>query len=149
MIQYKYNRSGRCPVKYCKRFTEGMAYIAGFLVLTFILYSYFKFGKPVTDEETGEMVTFMSQRAVKEYIIMLGMILVPAIIASLTDKLPFIGLLVSVVPVYYVLSVYADKLLVYCPNIIMILTVMFAVGEMVATVQWTRDLIENYRKKHA
>ena len=99
-------------MKYCKRFTEGMAYIAGFLVLTFILYSYFKFGKPVTDEETGEMVTFMSQRGVKEYIIMLGMILVPAIIASLTDKLPFIGLLVSVVPVYYVLSVYADKLLV-------------------------------------
>ena len=134
-------------MKYCKRFTEGMAYIAGFLVLTFIIYSYFKFGGSVVDEETGETVTFLSQRGVKEYVIMFGMILIPAVISSLTDKLPFIGLIVSVVPVYYVLSVYADKLLTYCPNLIIILTVMFAAGELVATVQWLRELIAKYQSK--
>ena len=134
-------------MKYCKRFTEGMAYIAGFLVLTFIIYSYFKFGGSVVDEETGETVTFLSQRGVKEYVIMFGMILIPAVISSLTDKLPFIGLIVSVVPVYYVLSVWADKLLTYCPNLIIILTVMFAAGELVATVQWLRELIAKYKAK--
>lgn len=134
-------------MKYCKRFTEGMAYIAGFLVLTFIIYSYFKFGGSVVDEETGETVTFLSQRGVKEYVIMFGMILIPAVISSLTDKLPFVGLIVSVVPVYYVLSVWADKLLTYCPNLIIILTVMFAAGELVATVQWLRELIAKYKAK--
>ena len=134
-------------MKYCKRFTEGMAYMAGFLVLTFIVYSYFKFGGSVVDEETGETVTFLSQRGVKEYVIMFGMILIPAVISSLTDKLPFIGLIVSVVPVYYVLSVWADKLLTYCPNLIIILTVMFAAGELVATVQWLRELIAKYKAK--
>ncbi len=136
-------------MKYCKRFTEGMAYIAGFLILTFIVYSYFKFGGSVVDEETGETVTFLSQRGVKEYAIMFGMILIPAVISSLTDRLPFIGLVVSVVPVYYVLSVYADKLLTYCPNLIIILTVMFAAGELVATVQWLRELIAKYKAKRA
>lgn len=134
-------------MKYCKRFTEGMAYMAGFLVLTFIVYSYFKFGGSVVDEETGETVTFLSQRGVKEYVIMFGMILIPAVISSLTDKLPFVGLIVSVVPVYYVLSVWADKLLTYCPNLIIILTVMFAAGELVATVQWLRELIAKYKAK--
>ena len=52
-------------------------------------------------------------------------------------------------PVYYVLSVYADKLLTYCPNLIIILTVMFAAGELVATVQWLRELIAKYKEKHA
>lgn len=129
-------------MKYCKRFTEGMAYIAAFLALTFVVYSYFKFGEPYFDEETEEMVTFLSQRAVREYLIMVGMILVPAVIGSLTDRMPFIGLLVSVVPVYYVLSLIPDKLLTYCPNTIMILVMMFAVGELVATVQWVRRLID-------
>lgn len=129
-------------MKYCKRFTEGMAYIAAFLALTFVVYSYFKFGEPYLDEETEEMVTFLSQRAVREYLIMVGMILVPAVIGSLTDRMPFIGLLVSVVPVYYVLSLIPDKLLTYCPNTIMILVMMFAVGELVATVQWVRRLID-------
>ncbi len=128
-------------MKYCKRFTESLAYIAGFLALTFVVYSYFKFGEPQLDEETGELITFLSQRAVREYAIMVGMIIVPAIISSLTDRLPFIGLLVSVVPVYYVLSLIPDKLLTYCPNTIMILVILFAVGELVATVQWVRHLI--------
>lgn len=128
-------------MKYCKRFTEAMAYIAAFLALTFVVYSYFKFGEPYLDEETEEMVTFLSQRAVKEYLIMVGMILVPAVISSLTDRMPFIGLLVSVVPVYYVLSLIPDKLLTYCPNTIMILVILFASGELVATVQWVRRLI--------
>lgn len=128
-------------MKYCKRFTESMAYIAAFLALTFVVYSYFKFGEPYLDEETEEMVTFLSQRGVKEYIIMVGMILLPAILGSLTDKLPFIGFVVSVVPVYYVFSLIPDKLLVYCPNTIMILVVMFAAGELVATVQWVRQVV--------
>lgn len=136
-------------MKYCKRFTEGMAYIAAFLVFTFIAYSYFKFGGSVIDEETGETITFVSQRGVKEYVILLGTILIPAIICSLTDKLPFIGLVISVVPVYYALSIYADKLLTYCPNLIIILTVIFAVGELVATVQWVRELIAKYKAKQA
>lgn len=129
-------------MKYCKRFTEGMAYIASFLVLTFVVYSYFKFGKPVTDEETGEVMTFLSQRSVREYVILLGMLLVPAVISSLTDRLPFIGLLVSTVPVYYVISLKADKLLTYCPNLIIFLTVMFCAGEIVATVMWLREVTD-------
>ncbi len=128
-------------MKYCKRFTEGLAYFAAFLVLIFVVYSYFKFGEPVLDEESGEITTFMDQRGVREYVILLGMLLLPTIVCSVTDRLPPIGLLVSFMPLYYVLSVFADKKLVFCPTVIIIMTVIFVAGEIVATTQWARDLV--------
>ena len=128
-------------MKYCKRFTEGLAYFAAFLVLIFVVYSYFKFGEPVLDEESGAITTFMDQRGVREYVTLLGMLLLPTIICSVTDRLPFIGLLVSFVPLYYVLKVFADSKLVFCPMMIIIMIVMLVAGEIVATVQWARDAL--------
>ena len=126
-------------MKYCKRFTEGLAYFASFLVLIFVVYSYFKFGEPVLDEESGEITTFMDQRGVREYVILLGMLLLPTVICSVTDRMPFIGLLVSFIPLYYALKVFADKKLVFCPMMIIIMTVILVAGEIVATTQWARD----------
>ena len=138
-------------MKYNKRFTEGVGYFACFLILTFIAYSYFKFGKPYFDEETGEYITVMTSiKGFKEYLKLLGILGGALIVSSATDRLPFVGVLVSAVPVYYVFKIYADKLLVYCPMIIIVLTVFFFAGEIVATVQWARgirDKIKQYDKK--
>ncbi|MBQ9080587.1 MAG: hypothetical protein IJY27_05900 [Clostridia bacterium] len=125
-------------MKYCKRFTEGLAYFACFLIIIFVASSYMKFD-PVLDEETGEMLTFMSQKSVKEYVILLGMLLGATVVCSCTDRLPFIGLIVSFVPLYYILTLHADKLLTFCPMMIMIMVVILVAGEIVATVQWGRD----------
>ena len=129
-------------MKYCKRFAEGMAYFACFLALIFIVYSYFDFGEPILDEETGITTTFLDVKGVKEYIILLGMLLVATIVCSATDRLPFLGLLVSFVPLYYVFRTFADQKLVFCPTMLMILTVMLVAGETVATVQWIRGIKE-------
>lgn len=132
-------------MKYCKRFTEGVAYFACFLMIIFVVYSYFEFGEPVFDEESGETMTFMDQRGVKEYITLLMTLLLPAVICSASDRLPVIGLLPSFVPVYFVLKTYADKKLVFCPMVIMFLIIIFASGEIVATVQWARELLKKKR----
>lgn len=127
-------------VKYCKRFAEGMGYIACFLALIFIIFTYFEFGEPVLDEETGITTTFLDERGVKEYIALFGMTLVTLIICALTDKIPFIGALVSFAPLYSVFSLFADEKLVFCPTMIMILTLMLVAGELVATGQWIRNI---------
>lgn len=125
-------------MKYCKRFTEGLAYLACFLILIFIAYTYFTFGEPVLDEESGELTTVMSVRGMKQYLILFAALFIPAVICSATDRLPFIGIIASAVPVFYSLKFYADKMLVFCPMMIIILIVLFFAGEIVATVQWFR-----------
>ncbi len=127
-------------MKYCKRFAEGMGYLACFLALIFIVFTYFEFGEPVLDEETGITTTFLDERGVKEYIALFGMTLVTLIICAITDRVPFIGMVVSFVPLYGVFSVFADGKLVFCPTMIMILTLMLVAGEIVATAQWIRRI---------
>lgn len=124
-------------LKYNKRFTEGLGYFSCFLILVFIIYSYFKFGEPYLDESTGEYVSALtSVRGYREYLKLLVLLGGAAVISSSTDRLPFVGIAVSAMPVYYVLKLYADKLLVFCPMIIMVLIIFFFAGEIVATVQW-------------
>lgn len=132
-------------MKYNKRFTEGLAYFAAFLVIIFLAYSYFSFEGAYVDEETGETVTVMTAvKGMKEYLILLGATLGSAIVCSATDRLPFIGLLASAAPVWYIMKLIVNDMLVFCPNIILILTVLALGGQIVASVQWTR---EKLRKK--
>lgn len=126
---------------YNKRFTEALGYFACFLVLIFVAYSYFKFGEPQLDEDSGEMMTFLSQRGVKEYLILLGIMFGSLVISTATDRLPFIGVVASGVPIWYILKIIKKKMLVFCPKIIIILTVLYCAGEIVALVQWIRRLV--------
>ncbi len=124
-------------LKYCKRFTEGIGYFVCFLILLFILYSYFSFGEPFWDEDSGELKTAMnSVKGFREYLVLFGIFLVSSVVCSATDRLPFVGILVSAVPVYYVLKLYYEKMLVYMPMIIMLLSLFFFAGEIIATVEW-------------
>lgn len=126
-------------MKYCKRFTEGLGYFACFLIMVFLVYSYFSFGKPFVDEESGEMQTVWNNiKGFREYFIMLGVFFASAVVTSLTDRAPFVGIIVSAVPVYYVFRLYYDKLLVFLPMIIAILSLFFFAGEIIATVQWAK-----------
>lgn len=127
-------------MKYCKRFTEGLGYFACFLILAFLAYSYFTFGKSFVDEETGEVQNVINNvKGFREYLILLGIFGGALVISSATDRVPFIGAVVSVVPAYYIFRIYAGKLLVFCPMIIMILSLFFFAGEIIATVQWARS----------
>lgn len=74
----------------------------------------------------------------REYFIMLGVFFASAVVTSLTDRAPFVGIIVSAVPVYYVFRLYYDKLLVFLPMIIAILSLFFFAGEIIATVQWAK-----------
>lgn len=134
-------------MKYCKRFTEGLGIFACFLIMIFIISSYVKFGGPVYDEESGETMTFMMQRGVKQYTILLGLLLGSAVVSLVSDRLPVIGMFASQFPLVYFMMQISKKQLVFCKNIIMILIVIFAVGEIVATVQWIRDIIVKANKK--
>ncbi len=124
-------------LKYCKRFTEGIGYFVCFLIFLFIAYSYFSFGEPFLDEDSGELQTAITNvKGFREYLVLLAIFLISSIICSATDRLPFIGILVSAVPVYYVVRLYHNKMLVYMPMIIMLLSLFFFSGEIIATVQW-------------
>lgn len=128
-------------MKYCKRFTEGFGYFVCFLIIVFILYSYFTFGKPFVDEDTGELQTaFRNVKGFKEYLIMLGIFFAASVVSSATDRAPYVGIAVSAVPVYYVFKLYSEKLLVFLPMMIIILSLFFFAGEIIATVQWARRL---------
>lgn len=128
-------------MKYCKRFTEGLAFFACFLIMIFLISSYVKFGGPVYDEESGETMTFFMQRGVKQYTILLGMLLGSAVVGLVTDRLPLLGMMASQFPLFYFMMQVSKKQLVFCKNIIMILIIIFAIGEVVATAQWIRDII--------
>lgn len=133
-------------LKNCKRFTEGLGYFVCFLILLFILYSYFTFGDPVVDEETGEVQTVLtSVRGFREYLVLFGIFLVSSVFCSATDRLPFVGIVVSAVPVYYVVRLYYDKKLVYMPMIIMLLALFFFAGEIIATIQWASEKLKATR----
>ena len=136
-------------MKYCKRFTEGLAFFACFLIMIFILSSYFKFGGPQVDEESGETMTFMMQRGVKQYTILLGLLLGAVITGLVSDRLPVIGMLAAPFPLVYFMVQVSKKQMVACKNehIIMILILLFFVGELVATVQWVREKIIKASKK--
>lgn len=127
-------------MRYCKRFTEGIGCFACFLALIFIVFTYFEFGEPVLDEETGITTTFLDEKGVKEYIALLGIMLISLVICRVTDKIPVIGLVVCLVPLYCVLSVFEDGKLVFCPVMMLVLILIAAVGEMVATGQWIRGI---------
>ena len=127
-------------VKYCKRFTEGIGYFACFLAIIFIVFTYFDFGKPVLDEETGLTTTFLNVSGVKEYIALLGTLVASLVICRVTDKLPFIGLVVCFVPLYFVFRMFKDGKLVFCPMLMMVLTIIAVAGEIVATGQWIRSV---------
>ncbi len=134
---------GEVDLKYCKRFTEGFGYFICFLIFVFLIYSYITFGEPFLDEDNGQMQTAMNNvKGFKEYFIMLGIFFVSSVVASATDRAPYIGIIVSAVPVYYVIKLYHDKMLVFLPMIIMILTLFFFAGEIVATAQWAREKIK-------
>jgi hypothetical protein len=133
-------------LKYCKRFTEGFGYFVCFLILLFILYSYFTFGDPVVDEETGEVQTVLTNvKGFREYLVLFGVFLVSSVICAATDRLPFIGIVVSAVPVYYVLRLYFDQTLVYMPMIIIVLALFFFAGEIIATIQWASEKLKTNR----
>lgn len=136
-------------MKYCKRFTEGLAFFACFLIMIFIVSSYVKFGGPVVDEESGETMTFMMQRGVKQYVILLGLLLGAAVAGTVSDRLPIIGMMTAQFPLFYFMMQMSKKQLSACKNehIIMILILLFAAGELVATVQWLRDTIIKANKK--
>ena len=130
-------------MKYCKRFTEGLAFFACFLILIFMVSSYVKFGGPVVDEESGETMTFFMQKGVKQYAILLGLLLGSAVVSTVSDRLPIIGMMTAQFPLFYFMMQVSKKQLSACKNehIIMILILLFAAGELVATVQWIRDKI--------
>ncbi len=130
-------------MKYCKRFTEGLAFFACFLILIFMVSSYVKFGGPVVDEESGETMTFFMQKGVKQYAILLGLLLGSAVVSTVSDRLPIIGMMTAQFPLFYYMMQVSKKQLSACKNehIIMILILLFAAGELVATVQWIRDKI--------
>ena len=136
-------------MKYCKRFTEGLAFFACFLIMIFLIASYVKFGGPQVDEESGETMTFMMQRGVKQYVILLGLLLGSAVAGTVSDRLPLIGMVTAQFPLFYFMLQISKKQLSACKNehIIMILIVLFAAGEVVATVQWIRDTIIKANKK--
>ena len=136
-------------MKYCKRFTEGLAFFACFLIMIFLVSSYVKFGGPVYDEESGETMTFMMQRGVKQYVILLGLVLGATLAGTVSDRLPIIGMITAQFPLFYFMMQVSKKQMVACKNehIIMILIVLFAVGELVATAQWIRDTIIKANKK--
>ena len=136
-------------MKYCKRFTEGLAFFACFLIMIFIVSSYVKFGGPAVDEESGETMTFMMQRGVKQYVILLGLLLGAAVTGTVSDRLPIIGMMTAQFPLFYFMMQVSKKQLSACKNehIIMILILLFAAGELVATVQWIRDTIIKANKK--
>ena len=137
-------------MKYCKRFTEGLAFFACFLIMIFLVSSYVKFGGfSVYDEESGETMTFMMQRGVKQYVILFGLLLGSAVTGTVSDRLPIIGMITAQFPLFYFMMQVSKKQLVACKNehIIMILIVLFAVGELVATAQWIRDTIIKANKK--
>ena len=120
-----------------------------FLIMIFIVSSYVKFGGPVVDEESGETMTFMMQRGVKQYVILLGLLLGAAVTGTVSDRLPIIGMMASQFPLFYFMMQVSKKQLSACKNehIIMILILLFAAGELVATVQWIRDTIIKANKK--
>lgn len=130
-------------MKYCKHFTEGLAFFACFLILIFMVSSYVKFGGPVVDEESGETMTFFMQKGVKQYAILLGLLLGSAVVSTVSDRLPIIGMMTAQFPLFYYMMQVSKKQLSACKNehIIMILILLFAAGELVATVQWIRDKI--------
>ncbi len=109
--------------------------------MIFLIYSYFSFGKPFTDEESGEIQTVWTNiKGFREYFIMFWIFLAASAVSSATDRVPFVGIIVSAVPVYYVFRLYCDKLLVFLPMIIMMLSIFLFAGEIVATVQWARAI---------
>ena len=101
----------------------------------FIAYSYFSFVSPRTRILASRRPP-SPMSGFREYLVLLAIFLISSIICSATDRLPFIGILVSAVPVYYVVRLYHNKMLVYMPMIIMLLSLFFFSGEIIATVQW-------------
>ena len=133
-------------MRYSKRFTEGIGYFICFLLAVFLIYSYFTFEGPVTDDDGQIMGIFDLTRGFLEYVILFGMFLVASVVCSLTDRFPFIGIIVTFVPLYYTFSLFADGMLVFTPVLLMAFSAFFFVGEIVATGMWASELAARRRE---
>ena len=135
-------------MQYNKRFTEGIGYFACFLIAIFLAYSYFTFEAPVPEEDATEIMgIFELTKGFLEYTILFAMFFVSAVVCSLTDRFPFVGIILTFVPLYYTFSLFANKMLVFTPVLLLIFSVFFFVGEIVATAMWGVELAARRRER--
>ena len=127
-------------VKYNKRFTEAIGYFACFLLAVFLIYSYVTAEVGAVDDETGELLSiFDLKHGFREYLILFGMFLVSAVVCSLTDRWPYVGIILSAVPLNYTFKLFADDLLVSTPVLYLAFSAFFFAGEIVATGMWLAE----------
>lgn len=135
-------------MRYSKRFTEGIGYFVCFLLVIFLIYSYMttEFGE--INEETGELLSiFDLKHGFREYLILFGMFLVSSVVCSLTDRCPYVGIILSAVPLYYTFKLFADKMLVSTPVLYLAFSAFFFAGEIVATAMWLAERPERIRQR--
>jgi len=135
-------------MRYSKRFTEGIGYFVCFLLVIFLIYSYVTAELGEIDDETGELLSiFDLKHGFREYLILFGMFFVSSVVCSLTDRCPYVGIILTAVPLYYTFKLFADKMLVSTPVLYLVFSVFFFVGEIVATAMWMTERPERIRQR--
>ena len=135
-------------MRYSKRFTEAIGYFACFLLAVFLIYSYMTAELGEIDEETGELLSiFDLKRGFREQLILFGMFLVASVVCSMTDRLPYVGIILSAVPLYYTFKLFADGMLLSTPMLLLAFSVFFFAGEVVATGEWLTERPERIRRR--
>lgn len=135
-------------MKYSKRFTEAIGYFACFLLAVFLIYSFMTAELGEIDEETGELLSiFDIKRGFREQLILFVMFLVSSVVCSLTDRVPYVGVILSAVPLYYTFKLFADGMLLSTPALLLAFSVFFFAGEIVATGMWLAERPERVRRR--
>ena len=135
-------------MRYSKRFTEAIDYFACFLLAIFLIYSYMTAGIGEVDDETGELLSiFDLKHGFREQLTLFIMFLVAAVVCSLTDRAPYVGIILSAVPLYYTFKLFADGMLLSTPALLLAFSVFFFAGEVVATGMWLSERPERVRQR--
>ena len=117
-------------MKRIKLFADGLAILLAVLLLIYLLTCYVKYtpSDELLKDKSKIKLFFDNNLAYRIYFFIILTLCFSALVGTVLRKLPYLCVLASVIPLCYVITVYAAGSLSYHPSLVIIFTLFHAVG---------------------
>ena len=121
-------------MNYFKRFTNFFGGFAAFAAILHLIGEYMTFKLPEGKEEASKLGEFLSAEQTeffRGYVVLAALFVISAILGRLFERLPYVTLAVSLLPLYQTVSLYADGKLENFPALYLLFAILHTSGSAV------------------
>ncbi len=129
-------------MKYLKRFTDFCGGFAAFSAIIYFIGQFLGYKPESTDGMLEKLKSFISRENTKNfkaYIIMIGLLVISVVVSRIFERLPFVGLSVSFMPLLWTVFMLASNWLYERPMLYVALAILHTVGNIIYAVSLDRE----------